>query len=493
MDRFISCGRSGRAESSLCAAFAVPREAGADPFHFGLEPQVGLKSMVLHLLQRANYAVIHADVLEQERHAATIHLERLQALGEIDAADARAAAAANKDERERPKLDEKGQPEAAAEAPAAAAEKLDIRPLAKISRDEDFAFAIDREWIRRLLTSDRFRATQTEFQTYPRLSFVHNIERAFLFCLVRAMKPRAVAEIGTAFCGTSEIIARALWENGTGVLHTTDPFGAERCPPIFQQWPQPLQDTVRFYVKSSMDFFLELADKNTTLDIAFVDGNHDLEFAYFDIMLAARLLRPGGIMIIDNSEQSGPYYAAVQFIQHNPDWIELGEAISGFDTSQPFLTERSSVPSGGFLILRAPDHYCVGNVPRSTGQVPVLGSPIDGVTSTIESEEFRGTMHYQIIFRAFRSGNREIEEYKRMGCMRLDAATTGRTLALRLDEPLVSHLNERHGDCRHTLEIELAWEAAAGEQSTIRLSAAPLPLTRVVERPDPEAVDGGKA
>jgi predicted O-methyltransferase YrrM len=460
-----------------------------------LEPPVGFKSIVLRLLERVNYAVIHADVLERERHAAAIHLERLRALGEVCSADdAQAAVAADQHEHTPPEPAAQGHSVAAAVGagePEAAPEKLDIRPLAKIAREADFAGSavIDRDWIGSLLASDRFREIQAEYRAYPRLSFVHNAERAFLFCLVRAMKPQAVAEVGTAFCGTSEIIARALWENGTGVLHTTDPFGAERCPPIIQQWPQPLQDIIRFYVKSSMDFFLELADSNTTLDIAFVDGNHDLEFAYFDIMMAARLLRAGGIMIIDNSEQSGPYYAAAQFIHYNPDWIELGDALAGFKASQPFLAERSSVPNGGFLVLRAPDFYSVGEVPRSTGQVPVLASRIDGLTSTIESEAFRGTIHYQIILRAFRRGNREIEEYKRVGRMRLDAPATGRTLALRLDEPLVSHLEERHGDCRHTLEIELAWEPS-GAQRTIHLSAAPLPLVPAVERSDAEAVDG---
>jgi Methyltransferase domain len=226
------------------------------------------------------------------------------------------------------------------------------------------------------------------------------------------------------------------------------------------------------------------------LDIAFVDGNHDFEFACFDIAMAARLLRPGGIMIIDNSEQSGPYYAAAQFTQHNPDWIELGEALSAFQRSEPFLLERSSVPGGSFLMLKAPDYYAVGEVPCSTGHILISASRVDGLTATIASTDFRGTLHYQMIFRAFRNGNREIEEYRRSGRIRLDAASAGRELAHRLDEPLISHLNARHGDCLHRLEIELAWEGADA-QSTLRLAAAPRPL---LPEPAPsDCGDGGRA
>jgi hypothetical protein len=33
------------------------------------------------------------------------------------------------------------------------------------------------------------------------------------------------------------VLARALWENGEGVVHTTDPFGAERCPAAIEVAP----------------------------------------------------------------------------------------------------------------------------------------------------------------------------------------------------------------------------------------------------------------
>jgi predicted O-methyltransferase YrrM len=414
-----------------------------------LEPLVGLKSTVLRLLERANYALVHADVLERERRLATEVLKQLRA---VNAAEAeRLAEAAHV--RQDPK----------------------VRPLTKITGDADFAGAsIDRKWIGELLASQHFAAVAAAYRDYPPRSHVSSTERAFLFCLIRAMKPKHVAEIGTAFCGTSEIIARALWENGAGVLHTTDPFGADRCPLIIRQWPFPLQDIIQFRAKSSMDFIFDLTHANIMLDIAFVDGNHDLEFVAFDIAAAARLLRAGGIMIIDNSEQSGPYHATARFMRHNPDWIELGEAISSFRRSKPFAAARSSVPDGGFLLLKAPDHYAIGEVPRSTGQIGIATARVDGVTMRLACGASRGRLHYHIILRAFRNANREIAEYKRTGHVNLDA-TTGSALEHRFAESLVSQLDDRHGDCNHTVEIELAWEGADAHQ-TIQLSTPPQPL-----------------
>ena len=54
---------------------------------------------------------------------------------------------------------------------------------------------------------------------------------ALIYTLVRNAKPRHVVEIGTYDGGTSEVICRALHENGSGTLHTVAPFEAERAFP----------------------------------------------------------------------------------------------------------------------------------------------------------------------------------------------------------------------------------------------------------------------
>lgn len=426
-----------------------------------------VRKAVLGLIERANYTLIRTDLLARERHASDMELRRLQAT----LASERHAAETNLRRLQAGGLFQLPQAHSRAEPKGGA-----VRPLHRITSDADFAddATINREWIEKLLASERFAAIELEFRGYPPGSFVSDTQRAFLFWLIRVMKPRAVAEIGTAFCGTSEIIARALWENGTGILHTTDPFGAERAPPIIRKWPEPLQDVTRFFPLSSMDFFIMLSEAKTMLDIAFIDGDHDFEFAYFDVLMAARLLRPGGVMVIDNTNQTGPYYAAAQFLHDNPDWIELGNAMTGFRSSQPFSIPRSSLPNSDCLLLKAPAAYSIGRIPRSPGQLEA-GPRITGFSMNIATPKFHGLLHYRFVLRAFRDGNREIEEYKRAGKIALNSATTGDVLNHHLDPPLVSLMQERHGDCLHTLEIELAWEGSE-TPGTLQLSAPPKPI-----------------
>jgi len=104
------------------------------------------------------------------------------------------------------------------------------------------------------------------------------------------------------------------------------------------------------------------------------------------------------------------------------------------------------------------------------------------MTATVDAIVGRGTVHFQIILRAFRNENREVEEYKRVGAFGLDVAAPGHVVTHRFDEPLVSRLDERYGDCVHTLEIELAWQGAPA-QRTLRLAAAPRPFVLPFDQP----------
>ena len=127
--------------------------------------------------------------------------------------------------------------------------RIDVRPLAPIATPTGRAADIAA-----VMASPEFAEIRAYFSLYPSRSFMSDHSRAVLYSLVRMMRPQLVAEIGTLHAGTTEVLARALWENGGGVVHTADPYGGDRCPAIISQWPAELQRHAQFHAK--LDGFL---------------------------------------------------------------------------------------------------------------------------------------------------------------------------------------------------------------------------------------------
>ena len=166
-----------------------------------------------------------------------------------------------------------------------------------------------------------------------------------IYTLVRNTKARHVVEIGTYDGGTSELICQALHENGSGTLYTAGPFDAERVFPIFESWPQALRQHLEFYLMTSMDFCYRLNARGIGPEIGFIDGDHSYQAALFDIQSLAKSLARRGFLLVDDVSQPGPYYAATDFLQRNPNWADPNKAID---------RERTSVAGTDLEILRAP-------------------------------------------------------------------------------------------------------------------------------------------
>jgi predicted O-methyltransferase YrrM len=307
------------------------------------------------------------------------------------------------------------------------------------------------------------------FTSYPPRSVMSDHSRATLFTLIRMLRPKVVAEVGTMYAGTTEVMARALWENGEGVVYTTDPLGGDRCPAIIARWPQELRDKTHFRPLNSMDFFHELDRKHVTLDLVLVDGNHDFEYALFDLQMAARLLRPGGIVVMDNAEQSGPFKAARTFVERNPAWREVGDALASSDPAKPFDAARASVPDTSFIVLQAPDYLPIDAGPHSWGQISTRASTLEGISIELPPQTTAGTLHYQMILRAFR-GNGDIPETRAIGSPRLDLAGSAATMVHRFPAPL----RLDYADAQFTFEIDLSWEADPG-RPVLALARMPAP------------------
>jgi predicted O-methyltransferase YrrM len=331
-------------------------------------------------------------------------------------------------------------------------------------------------------TLQAFQATETYsnlstyFRNYPLRSVMSDGSRAVLYSLIQMLRPQVVAEIGTAFAGTTEVLARALWESGGGILHTTDPFGADRCPGIIGSWPRELQEITRYYRLSSMDFFLALDHQRVALDMVLVDGNHDYEFALFDLLMSARLLRPGGIIFMDDSEQSGPFYAARAFLAENRAWKEIGKAVASYDRFRPFEgATRSSVPDTSFVVLQAPKYLSIDGVPRSSGQLRTELPVVKALSLDLPAQVSSGTLFCQVFLRAFADSNRDIQELQSLESIRLDLRGGPQSFPLKLSKPL--HMPSKYEKVPLTYEIDLSWQADDPTSPPLFISSQPTPLS----------------
>jgi predicted O-methyltransferase YrrM len=201
-------------------------------------------------------------------------------------------------------------------------------------------------------------------------SLLSDESRALLYHLILTIRPERVLEIGTFRAGTSRFLAQALHHAGRGVLYTVDPFGLEnRVPEIIHAWPAHLQHHVRFYSIDSACFFGYAINRALPFDLVFIDGDHELEFASFDLNSTARLIKPGGIVVLDNIDQPGPRYATKVYLDANPDWKEIGHAVGMIDTGNPLGDLDGSFPETKFFVLQAPNHFTVSCIPRSFGSI----------------------------------------------------------------------------------------------------------------------------
>jgi predicted O-methyltransferase YrrM len=331
--------------------------------------------------------------------------------------------------------------------------KSDLRPLESITSQPTPAT------LEELHESAFYAEAVAYFTDYPARSLMSDHSRTMLYSIIKVRRPTYIAEIGTFWAGTTEVMARACWENNWGGIDTTDPLGAERCPQIIASWPKDLRKYVRFHPLSAMDLFANLDQRRISLDLTLVDGNHDFEHALFDLQMAARRTRPSGMVVMDNAEQSGPFHAARTFLAANPAWRELGCAVADYNPDNPFDLTRSSVPNTSFIILQAPGFTPVGMGPHSWGQVEV-GQPAVASLALDLARPASGTLHYQVTLRAFARNSEPVEE-KMIGVVPIEA--DGK-VSVPFKNVLVAPERETY-----TVEIDLSWRG----NEPLALSAPP--------------------
>lgn len=311
--------------------------------------------------------------------------------------------------------------------------------------------------------SELFGRLSEVYRGYPAHSLQSDAARAILHHLVVSTGCKLALEIGSYHCGTTEVLARALHEVGGVRLDTIDPYGATRCPPIIAEWPEELRSLVRFQAVNSGSYFEQAFSSTDAFDFILIDGNHEYEFALFDLWSAARIVRPNGIIVLDNIEQPGPKFATRDFMRQNPGWVDVAGVLGQIDRVGPLDLPPPSFPGTMFYIIQAPPHYMVGPTPRSFGVFATPSANVDGIHLDIAQGQ-TGTLHIQVFGRTFGV----VIPEQILASHRIQLNGHVGPLKVALPSPIRSALQ---GDLPRRVEVILAFEGAL----PMALSAPPTP------------------
>jgi predicted O-methyltransferase YrrM len=99
---------------------------------------------------------------------------------------------------------------------------------------------------------------------------------------------------------------------------------------------------VHHYAEPSQIVLPKLCSENRRFDLAFVDGNHRFDAVFVDLYFLGRLVRPGGVIFLDDYHLPGIARAA-SFFQVNLGWT-LEESSAAVDRHHWAVLRTSSTP-----------------------------------------------------------------------------------------------------------------------------------------------------
>jgi len=139
--------------------------------------------------------------------------------------------------------------------------------------------------------------------------------RILLYCMIRAQKPKIIIETGVMHGLSSSFILKALEKNGNGELLSIDAPSYKETGPINQDnytetlpsgkepgWiiPTILKENWKIKIGKSKEILPLLIDTIKQLDFFIHDSEHTYENMMFELKLAWKKLKIGGIIICDN-------------------------------------------------------------------------------------------------------------------------------------------------------------------------------------------------
>jgi predicted O-methyltransferase YrrM len=131
---------------------------------------------------------------------------------------------------------------------------------------------------------------------------VNTGDQRLIYCLTRALRPRAVLEIGTNVGGSAVMFSLAI-EDGAhlttvDIVDVNGPSGP--AARIGCRTPAELikgigRNNVSFVTSRSIDYLRTCRDR---YDLIFLDGAHEADVVYQEVPLALQLLNPGGRVLL---------------------------------------------------------------------------------------------------------------------------------------------------------------------------------------------------
>ena len=300
--------------------------------------------------------------------------------------------------------------------------------------------------------------------------------RALSYVLIRMLRPQLVVEIGTLNGGTSELFAQALMANGQGMLTTVDPYGGDRVPAIIRSWANELSRFVDFRPINSMELFAELANNRQRPDLIFVDGNHEYEYALFDLLSSARVVRREGVIIMDNYDLPGVIGACRSFEADNTDWQPVHFCAHPAFGSREDRMRFDSL----YRFYVAPSSISVGNRPAEFFSGNLQADGVRGFRLDLAEPSPGGRLYYQIYLRIYpwdlHLGVGDIEELSANGSISVEAGAkhTDVPLSVPLVTPRPMEGYNRRVDIALLFEGDSLGEDAGGHPAPLLLASEPV-------------------
>ena len=144
--------------------------------------------------------------------------------------------------------------------------------------------------------------------------------------LLVAERARVVIEIGLAYGSSALAIGEALCLSGSAeVSHVViDPFQASAYDDVGRDalTAAGLADRTTFIAEPSSIALARLLAEGFLADAAFVDGSHRYHEVFVDLYFLRRLVRPGGLIVLDDASFAS-VAAALRYFDLNLGWTPV--------------------------------------------------------------------------------------------------------------------------------------------------------------------------